>query len=190
MQINISARQFEISDNTRNHVKKDMQALLEKVAERPTSASITFNREANQSHCEITVHLSTGLTAHAKSKAYDVLPAFDQCSDKLAKQLRRYKRKLKNHHNERTTPVEYSTAVSSVLASSPQEDSTDEQENLKPVIIAEMEARIPMLTVGEAVFQMELAESKMLLFRNQSHGRVNIVHMRDDGNIGWIDPDP
>jgi len=36
--------------------------------------------------------------------------------------------------------------------------------------------------------QMELSGVGMLVFRNTTHGGVNVVHSRDDGNIGWIDP--
>ena len=188
MQVRVSARHMEISSGTRQHVDSDLRAVLSKFAERPTEASVTFGREAQLQHCEITVHLSTGLTVQARSSAPGVRAAFDLAIDKLGKQLRRYKRRLKNHHHERTTPVSYSGALSSVLASAPEEPEDGGPDSLQPVIIAEMETRIPMLSVGEAVMQMELAEKSMLLFRNQSHGRINVVHRRDDGNIGWIDP--
>ena len=57
------------------------------------------------------------------------------------------------------------------------------------MIIAEMEAKIPSLSVGEAVMQMELAGAPVLVFRNEKQETgVNVVYRRDDGNIGWIDP--
>ena len=51
-----------------------------------------------------------------------------------------------------------------------------------------MQAQIPALTVGEAVMQMELAGADFLVFRNEAKGGLNVVHRREDGNIGWIDP--
>ena len=51
-----------------------------------------------------------------------------------------------------------------------------------------METRIPRLSVGEAVMQMELAGAPVLVFRNEGKDVVNVVYRRDDGNIGWIDP--
>ncbi len=190
MQIKISARHIEISGGSRRHVDNRLRALLGKFAERPTEASVTFVPEAQMQNCEITAHLSTGLTAQARSSAATVRAAFDLACDKLGKQLRRYKRRLKNHHKERAAPVTYSGALSSVLASAPEEPDGGEPDSLQPVIIAEMETRIPMLTVGEAVMQMELSEAPMLVFRNQSCRRINVVHRRGDGNIGWIDPRP
>ena len=59
---------------------------------------------------------------------------------------------------------------------------------LQPIIIAETEARIPSLSVGEAVMQMELVGAPLLVFRNEKHGGVNVVYRREDRNVGWIDP--
>ena len=187
MQITITARHVDVGDRIRNHVNQHLGSVLGRFAERPTGAGVTFDREGQHYSCEVTVHLSTGLTAQAKSSSGSIYTSFDLASDKLGKQLRRYKRRLKNHHNERTTPVRYFDALSTVLASSEIEHD-EEPESLQPVIIAEIETRIPALSVGEAVMQMELAEAPLLVFRNLAHGGVNVVHRRDDGNVGWIDP--
>jgi hypothetical protein len=105
----------------------------------------------------------------------------------MEKQLRRYKRRLKDHHKDRPEPVEIYGASSYILAS--QDDSnTPEPDTLQPIIIAEMETNIPSLSVGEAVMQMELAGAPVLVFRNEGKKGLNVVYRRDDGNIGWIDP--
>ena len=105
----------------------------------------------------------------------------------MDKQLRRYKRRLKDHHAGRSTPVELSDAGSYILAPS---DESEEAGNdtVNAMIIAEMETKIPSLSVGEAVMQMEIANAPVLVFRNEKHSGVNVVYRRDDGNIGWIDP--
>jgi len=118
----------------------------------------------------------------------EIYAAFDRCIEKLDKQLRRYKRRLKDHHRDRSEPVVSLGVPSYVLASS-EDTETDEPDSLQPMIIAEMETKIPSLTVGEAVMQMELAGAPVLVFRNEKQDRgLNIVYRRDDGNIGWIDP--
>jgi ribosome-associated translation inhibitor RaiA len=156
-------------------------------AERPTDAMIIFSRSANEYVCEATIHLSTGLTASAKAHAHEIYAAFEKCSDKLEKQLRRYKRRLKDHHRERSQPVELSGGSSYILAGSENTEES-EPETLQPMIIAEMETKIPSLSVGEAVMQMELLGAPVLVFRNEGHSGVNVVYRRDDGNIGWVDP--
>jgi len=56
------------------------------------------------------------------------------------------------------------------------------------LIVAELEANIPTLTVGEAVMRLDLAETQAMLFHNRAHGGLNMVYRRNDGNIGWVDP--
>jgi len=187
MRYQISGKQIDIGDALQTHVKQELGAVVEKYAQRPTDAQIVFSRNAHEYVCEATIHLSTGLTAQAKAHATEIYAAFDACRDKMDKQLRRYKRRLKDHHRERTQPVELTGASSYILASVENAEDS-EPDTLQPMIIAEMETKVPSLSVGEAVMQMELAGSDLLVFRNEKTGGVNVVHRRDDGNIGWIDP--
>jgi ribosomal subunit interface protein len=183
----ITGKQIDIGEALQTHVKQEMDEVVAKYAERPTDANVVFSRTAHEHVCEATVHLSTGLTAQATGNAPDIYAAFEKCNERLEKQLRRYKRRLKNHHRERAEPVALFGASSYILASGGDEEAS-EPESLQPMIIAEMESRIPEISVGEAVMQMELAGSQLLVFRNERHGGINVVHRRDDGNIGWIDP--
>ncbi len=187
MRYQISGKQIDIGDALATHVKDELGETVGKYSQRPTDATVIFSRDAHEFLCDAVVHLSTGLTAQAKGHATEIYAAFEACREKMDKQLRRYKRRLKDHHKERSEPVEFNQAGMYVLAAD--EDEWESQENsLQPIIIAEMETRVPTLSVGDAVMQMELAGSPLLVFRNEKHRGVNIVHRRDDGNVGWIDP--
>ena len=187
MRYQISGKQIDIGEALQTHVKDELGAVVSKYAERPTDAQVTFSRNASEYACEAVVHLSTGLTAQAKARAHEIYAAFDACSEKMEKQLRRYKRRLKDHHRERSQPVELS-GVSSYILAGDEGGSEAEPDSLQPVIVAEMETKIPSLSVGEAVMQMELAGAPVLVFRKEGKDAVNVVYRRDDGNIGWIDP--
>lgn len=187
MRYQISGRQIDIGNALQVHVKDELNSVVKKYAERPTDANIIFSKSGHEFVCEATVHLSTGLTATAKAHETEIYAAFDSCAAKMEKQLRRYKRRLKDHHKDRSDPVEHFGASAYILASS-QENMDSEPESLQPIIIAEMETKIPSLSVGEAVMQMELANAPVLVFRNDSKDGLNVVYRRDDGNIGWIDP--
>ena len=188
MRYQISGKQIDVGEALQSHVKSELGIVMEKYSQRPTDAHIVFSRDGHAHVCESTVHLSTGLTAQAKGQANDIYAAFDACCERMDKQLRRYKRRLKDHHRERVGPVEFGEASSYILASD-EGSETEEPDTLQPMIIAEMETRIPSISAGEAVMQMELAHSKVLVFRNERHGGLNVVYRRDDGNIGWIDPE-
>lgn len=187
MRYQISGKQIDIGTALQSHVKTELDGVISKYAERPTDANVIFSRSAHEFVCEATVHLSTGLTAQAKAHDTEIYAAFDSCRDKMEKQLRRYKRRLKDHHRDRSEPVELFGASSYILASKDQSEDA-EPETLQPIIIAEMEAKLQSMSVGEAVMQMELAGSNVLIFKNEGKGGLNVVYRRDDGNIGWIDP--
>ncbi|MEL7165250.1 MAG: ribosome-associated translation inhibitor RaiA [Pseudomonadota bacterium] len=187
MQYTISGKQIDIGEALQTHVRDELGSVVEKYAGRPTSAQVIFSKSAHEYVCEATVHLSTGLTAQAKAHATEIYAAFDACSEKMDKQLRRYKRRLKDHHKERAQPVELSGAASYILAADANSEES-EPDTLQPIIVAEMETKIPSLSVGEAVMQMELAGAPVLVFRNEGKDGLNVVYRREDGNIGWIDP--
>lgn len=187
MRYQISGKQIDVGEALQTHVKDMLGEVVNKYAERPTDAHVIFSKSASEFHCESIVHLSTGLTAQARAHAHEIYAAFESCAEKLEKQLRRYKRRLKDHHRDRTEPVELFQASSYILASE-EEVEEIEPESLQPIIVAEMQTKIPSLSVGEAVMQMELAQASVLVFRNEAKNGLNVVYRRDDGNIGWIDP--
>jgi ribosomal subunit interface protein len=188
MRYQISGRQIDIGEALQTHVKAELGEVVEKYAQRPTDAVVIFSRAAHEHVCEATIHLSTGLTAQAKGHATEIYAAFESCREKMDKQLRRYKRRLRNHHSARTAPVEFAGGSSYILAPTEEPEDDDHSDLAHPIVVAEMETKIPSITVGEAVMQLELGGQKMLVFRNEGHGGVNVVYRRDDGNIGWIDP--
>ena len=187
MRYQISGKQIDIGAALQTHVETELGTTVGKYAGRPTDAMVVFSKSGHEYVCEAVVHLSTGLTAQAKGSATEIYAAFDSAAEKMDKQLRRYKRRLKDHHKERVQPVETLGAASYILAPREEEDDLPEGD-VDPMIIAEMETPISSLSVGEAVMQMELAHAPLLVFRNEGHGGVNVVYRREDGNIGWIDP--
>ncbi len=188
MRYQISGKQIDIGSALQEHVEDQIGTLVAKYAGRPTDAQVIFSRDGHAYAAEATIHLSTGLNTQASATDNEIYGAFDKCIEKLDKQLRRYKRRLKDHHKERVHPVELGGGAAYILAGST-EIEAEEPESLQPMIIAEMETKIPSLTVGEAVMQMELAGAPVLVFRNEKQDSgINIVYRREDGNIGWIDP--
>ena len=187
MRYQISGKQIDVGEALTTHVKSELGETIDKYSQRPTDATVIFSRNAHEFICDAVVHLSTGLNVQAKGASTEVYAAFEQCKERMDKQLRRYKRRLKDHHKDRAEPVAFEQAGMYVLTAD--EDEWEAQEDgLQPMIIAEMETRVPTLSVGDAVMQMELAGTPLLVFRNEKHGGVNVVHRRDDGNVGWIDP--
>lgn len=188
MRYQVSGIHIDVGDSLKAHVEEGLGEVVRKYAERPTDSNVIFSRDSNEFACEATVHLSTGLTTQAKAHAFDIYEAFDKCCERIEKQMRRYKRRLKDHHRERSSPVESLSAPAYILAAQETESEDAEPSTLQPVIVAEMQTEIKSLSVGEAVMQMELNGAPVLVFKNERNDGLNVVYRRDDGNIGWIDP--
>lgn len=191
MRIQVSGKQIDIGDALRTHVEDRLLEAVGKYFDRPVDAVVTFSKDRHEFVSDCSVHLPTGMIVQAKARAAEIYAGFEGSLGRMEKQLRRYKRRLRDHHRTREEPIEGMGASTYILEGG-QDDLDDldylEPETLQPVIVAEMETKVPHLSVGEAVMQMELAGAHLLVFRNDAHGGVNVVYTRDDGNIGWIDP--
>ena len=112
--------------------------------------------------------------------------------EKLEKRVRRYKRRLRNHHADHKSPLPAEDATQYVLAplQAETESETDTTEaDAGPLVIAETTVPVRTMPVSMAVMQLDLSESPVIMFRNAASGELNVVYRRKDGNVGWIDPE-
>jgi ribosome hibernation promoting factor len=194
MQLSVTGKQTEIGEALRRHIEESLGSILDKYFKTAIEAHVIVSKEAHLSRAEISIHIGRGIVVNARAAASEAYLAFDAAAERLAKQLRRYKRRLRDHHAKGREPAGASErAMDYVLAPIEEEEAEGEAAeagniNGAPAVIAEMSTELPSLTVGEAAMRIDLAEAPVLLFRNRSHGELNLVYRRTDGNIGWIDP--
>jgi hypothetical protein len=150
---------------------------------------VVFSKEAHLIRAEVSVHIGRGIVVNAGAAATEVYAAYEAAAERIAKQLRRYKRRLRDHHAKAREPSEASEQARDYVLAPIAEEEPEEDPGDGPTVVAEMSTELPNLTVGEAVMRMDLADAPVLLFRNRSHGELNLVYRRADGNIGWIDPE-
>ena len=113
MRIQVSGKQIDIGEACASHVEDRLNETVGKYFDRPVDAVVTFARDGHAFIADSSVHLSTGMTVQATSRAEDIYTSFEGAVDRMEKQLRRYKRRLKDHHRDRQDPIE--AAEASVL---------------------------------------------------------------------------
>ena len=192
MELSVHGKQIDVGDSLRGHVKEKIEDLSEKYFNHTTFANITFSKEGHghpRTRAHISLKLGKNIMVVADAVEADPYVAFDSAAEKAGKQLRRYKRKLRDHHErtEQTPEAEITKARDYVLATDGHDKELPPEED--PAVIAEMTTNIETLTVSEAVMRLELADLSALMFRNASHNGLNMVFRRPDGNVGWVDPD-
>lgn len=188
MHIQVKGKQIDIGAALTEHVESTLANAVSKYFDRTVDVSVTFSPDGRAFRCDCHVNLPTGITAQSTGKGKDAYAAFDQCAERIEKQLRRYKRRLRDHSKSRKSPIDAGPARSYVLAAPQIEADFEEPETLQPVIVAETRETVQSLSVGEAVMQMELADQPFLMFRHDVSGRINLVYQRADGAVGWTDP--
>jgi ribosomal subunit interface protein len=187
MELSVHGKQIDVGDSLRGHVKEKIEDLSSKYFNHTTFANITFSKEGHghpRTRAHISIKLGKNLMVVADAIEADPYVAFDSAAEKAGKQLRRYKRRLRDH-NERDDAAEAGPlAARDVVLSGEGKDDAPEA----PVVIAEMTTNIETLTVSDAVMRMDLADLPALMFHNASSNSMNMVYRRPDGNVGWVDP--
>ena len=186
MQLTVTGRQVDVGGALRGHVEESLEAILGKYFRTAIEAHVVFAREAHLDRADISIRVGRGILVNAAAAAAGFYPAFDTAAERLGKQLRRYKRRLREHHS--TAREERTELARAYILAPPAEDAEEAEAGNAPAVIAEMSTELPHLTVGEAAMRLDLADEPVLLFRNRSHGGLNLLYRRPDGNIGWIDP--
>ncbi len=189
MDIQVSGKNMELGEALQHHVTERLTDGVRKYFERGAEASVTFSRERHSVECDLTAHLASGVFLAAHGEGGDAYSAFDESLEKLEKRVRRYKRRLKDHHSNAKEPLPAEMASLYVLE--PLKDEGDDEPvdmDPTPVVVAESETAMREMTVGAAVMQLDLSEQPAVVFKNAAHGRINVVYRRRDGHIGWVDP--
>ncbi len=191
MEIRVSGHQVDTGDALREHVNGRLQGIADKYFSRAVSAQATFGKGPHDNGfvCDIVAHVMQGVILKGSGRAMDAHPAFDEASDKIEKQLRRYKRRLRDHHgntgsSEAPMGNGADEAGYTVFDEHIDEDVGDDH----PPIIAETRVDVPDASVSDAVMMLDLRNTNALLFRNTVTGVHNMVYRRGDGTIGWVEP--
>jgi ribosome hibernation promoting factor len=187
MQLSVTGKQIDVGDALRGHIATNLDAAVSKYFDKAIEGSVVIARGARMFRADISVHVGHNILLQGHAEAGDAYSAFDAACERIAKRLRRHKRRLREHRkNSGKGEAEVMVVNQYILAGDDEEIRGADGDN--PVVVAELETQIETLTVSEAVMRMDLAELSAVMFRNRGTGGINMVYRRGDGNIGWIDP--
>ncbi len=185
MTIQVTGKNLDVGEALRSYVQERITHTVEKYLGRPPAGHVRIEKEHGEFRTNCTIHLWQGMSLEAHGVASEAYQSADRACERLEKRVRRYTRKLKRHGGGETSRKE--TPATSYVLQSPVEGQEESDEG-NPIVIAEAPTVVHEMAVSEAVMQMDLSDRPFVLFRNASHGEINVVYRRDDGNIGWVDP--
>jgi ribosomal subunit interface protein len=194
MQVQVTGKHVDVGEALRSRVSDELSLSIGKYFDREGGgADVVVSREGHAFRVDCAVTLASGQQLTTHGLGGDAHLAFDAASAKMEKRIRRYKNRLKDHHPQ-AMARQAETAAYYVLQA-PDDDEADDifdgdaASFPEPMVIAETETPINVMTVSMAVMELDLTESKTIVFMNAAHGGLSVVYRRPDGNIGWIDPE-
>ena len=198
MIINVSGQNMDTGAAFQERSRELIEHIVEKYFTPAVSANVTLEKTDGGFYVRIRMNLTRRIELEASGFARDAHAALEDAGQHAEKRLRRHKRRLKNHRQQAEVPNDIISAPMSIYAAATQLDLANghdngnvkdaEQEDDSLPIIAELSYEVESLSVEQAVMRLELSGDSCLLFRNSGHMGLNMVHLRDDGTIGWVDP--
>ena len=185
MTLRISGKHMDVGDTLRSRIEDRVGDAVEKYFGNGYSGHVTMEKQGSFFLADCVLHLDSGISLQASAREPDPHASFDRAAERIEKRLRRYKRKLKDHHLGNGTEDKFDAAYS--VMSTPDEDE-EVSEDFAPLVVAESSVTVRTQTVAMAVMQLELMDQPVNVFKNAGSGVVNVVYRRTDGNIGWVDP--
>ena len=185
MNLQISGKHMNVGDALTSRIEHRIEDAVSKYFNGGYSGNVTLEKQGNRFSCDCTVRLDSGVALQGTSLEVDPTTAFDTAAERIEKRLRRYKRRLKDHHHT-GGDKHISDAAYAIVESLENQEEVPEDYN--PVIIAESLKSVMTMSVADAVMQLDRVDDPVIVFTNAGNGCTNVVYRRSDGNIGWIDP--
>lgn len=174
MQTSVTFKNLDPSDHIKSYVSEKLNR-FDKYLYNPAEANVVLSVEKFRHIAEINI-IGDRLNINGKEETEDMYSAIDMTLDKLEKQIKKNKQKVRERragkNKSKGMLIDETVAV--------------EEDREKQVIVKNIDYK-PMDT-DEAVMQMELANGNFLVFTNARSGMVNVIYRRNDGNYGLIQP--
>jgi putative sigma-54 modulation protein len=189
MQMNITFRQFGASDSLKEYAREKVDR-VNRLLDRAGEAHVVLSLERHLHHADITIH-SGSWVLRGREKSEDMYASIDLAMDKIERQLRRYKERLKHHHGrERVHHRQDLMAHLKVrhdVISVPEPEKVPDPVETAPRVIKTNELLVRALSVEEAIMQMDLMNNDFYVFTNSTTHEMNVVYRRKDGHYGLIE---
>jgi ribosomal subunit interface protein len=190
--VRVSGKNLDIGQSLRGQAEERIHDAVAKYFDGGFRSKVTVEKDGTGFRAECTVHLDTGATMHVSGAAHDAYSSVSQVVERIGKQMRRDKRKRTAHTNGAHADTEFMALGRSGM------NDASEQIDFEPVengrmdsfarpIVAERVDRLDRISLESAIVHLENAKLTSYAFRNEGTDRINILHERADGSIGWID---
>jgi putative sigma-54 modulation protein len=176
MQVNITFRHLEPTEALKSHATEKVEH-VQRYIDRPSGAHVVLYLENLLHHADITLKAGPFLV-RGQAKSADMYVSIDQAAEKIERQLKKHKEKLKN----------YKAAVpgNGWKPLDVQHDVLAAERQPSDRVVKSTTFQAKPMSLDEAILQLDLLESQFFVFQNAADHAINVVYRRADGNLGVI----
>ncbi len=172
MHTSVTFKNIDPSDNLRTYAEDKLDR-FDRFLDSPAEANVVLSVEKFRHIAEINI-IGRKLNIVGKEETNDMYSAIDMVLDKIGKQLKKNKEKIRDRRG--------GAKIGEFAA----ENINIEEAGRKRVMVKNIEYK-PM-DVDEAIMQMDLVTDNFLVFSNAKTDQINVLYRRKDGNLGLIQP--
>lgn len=177
MQVNITFRHLESTEALKSYAREKVEH-VQKFIDRPSEAHVVLYVDNLEHHADI--NLKAGpFHLRGQAKSEDMYASIDLATDKIQKQLKKHKDKLRNH--------KFATVPEGWTPMDVRHEVFDLEKHPSDRVVKSSSFQAKPMSLDEAVLQMDLLDSQFYVFQNAKDRAVNIVYRREDGNLGLIE---
>lgn len=187
MKLLIQGNNITVTDSIHDYVQEKLEKAVKHFQNITTKVdvhlSVARNARINDKHkAEVTVY-ANGTVIRAQEGSENLYASIDLVSDKIARQLRKYKEKhlRKNHDHDDIEELAMETPIVDNLIGDREPELPAESVRMKYF------AMLP-LTIEEAYEQLQLVDHDFYMFKNSATGEINVIYIRNHGGYGVIQP--
>ena len=174
MNIKIVGRKVNLRENFKELVQRKLSK-FDRIFDEDADATVTVTLEKNRQTVEIMIK-QRGMLYRAEATAPEMNEALDDVVAALGNQIRRNKKRLERA--QKMQPVELPDTYY---------DMPDEED--EPEIAKRKTFYVKVMTVEEAILQMEMLGHTFFMYRDGDTGEIHVVYKRRDGKYGVLEPE-
>ncbi|PKN76304.1 MAG: ribosomal subunit interface protein [Deltaproteobacteria bacterium HGW-Deltaproteobacteria-10] len=174
MKISVTFRNGE-GENWQKVYAEERIVKLKRYLDMPAEAHIILSTEKFRSFAEINLS-ANGWNVNAKEEAKDMHLAIDSCVEKIEKQLKKQKEKIREH---KPRSIRHSAAKTG--------EGEEDEESVTNKIVETKKIVLKPMSLDEAIMEIEGSKTRFIMYRDSSSENISLVYRRDDGNYALIE---
>lgn len=168
MSLRVSGKNLDVGKSLRHHIKTKVETLIARYFDGQVSGHVVISHEGSAFRADCSLHLSSGMDLQSQGRAHEPYASFDNAADKIERRLSRYSGRLKDHDHRRFTPEKDAIEIANFIIETPEDTQEDVSADYAPAVVAEGAKPLQVLSVAEAVIQLDLTGLPFLCFSMRS----------------------